>query len=65
LDDLIVGAYQADPNGKSNAGKSYVVFSKTDSTAINFPAFNLPRAPTIKSFKPSPLISPAVETHSN
>jgi hypothetical protein len=26
LDDLIVGAYQADPSGKSNAGKSYVIF---------------------------------------
>jgi hypothetical protein len=38
LDDLIVGAYQADPNGKSNAGKSYVVFGKTDSTAINLSA---------------------------
>jgi hypothetical protein len=35
---LIVGAYQADPNGKSNAGKSYVVFGKTDSTAINLSA---------------------------
>jgi hypothetical protein len=72
LDDLIVGAYQADPNGKSNAGKSYVVFGKTDSTAINLSAIasgtggfvinDLPRAPTIKSFKPSPLTSPAVET---
>jgi hypothetical protein len=35
LDDLIVGAKLADPDSKSNAGKSYVVFGKTDSTAIN------------------------------
>jgi hypothetical protein len=36
LDDLIVGAYGANPNGKSNAGKSYVVFGKKDNTnAIN------------------------------
>jgi hypothetical protein len=28
FDDLIVGAFQADPNGKSNAGSSYVVFGK-------------------------------------
>jgi hypothetical protein len=27
LDDLIVGAYQADSSNKSNAGKSYVVNS--------------------------------------
>jgi hypothetical protein len=26
LDDLIVGAYTANPGGKSKAGKSYVVF---------------------------------------
>jgi hypothetical protein len=26
LDDLIVGAYVADPSSKSNAGKSYVIF---------------------------------------
>ncbi|VVH55782.1 hypothetical protein formerly called flagellar hook-length control protein FliK, partial [uncultured Gammaproteobacteria bacterium] len=32
LDDLIVGARQADPSGKSNAGKSYVVFGKKDNT---------------------------------
>ena len=38
LDDLIVGAYQANPNGKSDAGKSYVIFGKTDSTAINLSA---------------------------
>jgi hypothetical protein len=38
LDDLIVGAYQADPINKSNAGKSYVVFGKQDNTAINLSA---------------------------
>jgi hypothetical protein len=26
LDDLIVGAYSADPSGKSSAGRSYVIF---------------------------------------
>jgi hypothetical protein len=35
LDDLIVGAYQANPNGKLSAGKSYVIFGKTDTNAIN------------------------------
>jgi hypothetical protein len=30
--DLIVGAFQADPSGKSHAGKSYVVFGKKDNT---------------------------------
>ncbi len=35
LDDLIVGAFNADPSGKSNAGKSYVVFGKANSSAIN------------------------------
>jgi hypothetical protein len=28
LDDLIVGAWSADPNSKLNAGKSYIVFGK-------------------------------------
>jgi hypothetical protein len=37
LDDLIVGAYQADPNG-NHSGKSYVVFGKTNSCAINLSA---------------------------
>jgi hypothetical protein len=32
LDDLIVGAYRADPSGKISAGKSYVVFGKKDNT---------------------------------
>jgi hypothetical protein len=35
LDDLIVSADQADPSGKPNAGKSYVIFGKQDNTAIN------------------------------
>ncbi|OJA03332.1 hypothetical protein BGC33_03070, partial [Bathymodiolus thermophilus thioautotrophic gill symbiont] len=35
LDDLIVGAYHADPDNKSNAGKSYVVFGKTNESAVN------------------------------
>jgi hypothetical protein len=33
FDDLIVGAFGADPNGESS-GKSYVVFGKVDSTAV-------------------------------
>jgi hypothetical protein len=35
LDDLIVGSLGADPNNKSHAGKSYVVFGKTDTNAID------------------------------
>jgi hypothetical protein len=35
LDDLIVGVDQAYVNGKQRVGKSYVVFGKIDSTAIN------------------------------
>jgi hypothetical protein len=35
---LIVGAIYADPSGKINAGKSYVIFGKTDNTAINLSA---------------------------
>jgi hypothetical protein len=38
LDDLIVGAFFADPNGKLSAGKSYVVFGKANSSAINLSA---------------------------
>jgi hypothetical protein len=34
LDDLIVGAVYADPNGNSS-GKSYVVFGKANNSAIN------------------------------
>ncbi|MBA5248722.1 MAG: hypothetical protein FE834_04195, partial [Gammaproteobacteria bacterium] len=35
LDDLIVGDYLANPSNKNNAGKSYVIFGKTNTTAIN------------------------------
>jgi hypothetical protein len=31
---LIVGAYKADPNG-NESGKSYVIFGKTDTVAID------------------------------
>ncbi|ASM76015.1 uncharacterized protein VITFI_CDS0236 [Vitreoscilla filiformis] len=34
LDDLIVGAYQSDPNGQSGAGRSYVVFGKTGGSVV-------------------------------
>ena len=35
LDDLIVGAPYAGLSGKSNIGKYYVIFGKTDNTTIN------------------------------
>jgi hypothetical protein len=35
LDDLIVSSYQADPSGKLSAGKSYVVFGKTNGSAVD------------------------------
>jgi hypothetical protein len=28
LDDLIVGAYKADPNSRTDAGSSYVIFGQ-------------------------------------
>ncbi|MBS3823160.1 MAG: FG-GAP repeat protein [Wenzhouxiangellaceae bacterium] len=34
LDDVIVGAHRADPDGNSLAGESYVVFGKADSASI-------------------------------
>jgi hypothetical protein len=40
LDDLIVGAHRANLSGKPDAGKSYVVFGKIDSTAINLYAID-------------------------
>jgi hypothetical protein len=38
IDDLIVGAPYANPDGKLEAGKSYVVFGKGNSSAINLSA---------------------------
>jgi hypothetical protein len=38
LADLIVGAFYADPTGRSNAGKSYVVFGKTGGAAVELSA---------------------------
>ena len=34
LDDLIVGALHADPDGNSYAGESYVVFGKADGAPV-------------------------------
>jgi hypothetical protein len=36
IDDLIIGAYRADPNGKDNAGRSYVVFGSTSGFPSSF-----------------------------
>ncbi len=38
LADLIVGAYRADSGGAIDAGESYVVFGKTDGTAVELSA---------------------------
>jgi hypothetical protein len=38
LVDLIVGAWGSSLGAKLNAGRSYVVFGKTDNTAINLSA---------------------------
>ena len=38
LADLVVGALNADPSAGSNAGRSYVVFGQTGTTAINLSA---------------------------
>jgi hypothetical protein len=35
LDDLIVGADSTDQSGKTNTGKSYVIFGKTNTNAID------------------------------
>ncbi|MBX7157131.1 MAG: integrin alpha [Verrucomicrobiae bacterium] len=36
LDDIIIGAPGADPNGKSSAGQCYVIFGSRESIAQNF-----------------------------
>jgi hypothetical protein len=42
----LTGATYADPSGKSNAGKSYVVFGKADGSAINLSAIAAANNPT-------------------
>ena len=36
FDDILIGAYGADPNGKSGAGETYVVFGKTQDFNSSF-----------------------------
>ena len=38
LADLLIGAHQHDPNGAQNAGRSYVVWGKTSTSALNLSA---------------------------
>ena len=38
IDDLIIGAYQSDPAGGSNAGRSYVVFGKLNNQPVDLSA---------------------------
>jgi len=35
LDDVIIGAYGGDPDGRTDAGESYVVFGKTDGATVD------------------------------
>jgi hypothetical protein len=35
LADLIVGAYRSDPSGRTNAGRSYVIFGQTGGAAVD------------------------------
>ncbi len=36
FDDILIGAYEADPNSNAEAGESYVVFGKNTAFATNF-----------------------------
>lgn len=42
IDDLVIGAWQADPNGEGNEGASYIVFGKTTgfTSSINITTLN-------------------------
>ena len=44
LDDVIVGAFGADPDGDSYAGESYVVFGKADSASVEPRPTSVPAA---------------------
>ena len=54
IDDLIIGAFAADPNGISGAGQSYVLFGQA-STATNQPPWLTPTALPRLKILPSPL----------
>jgi hypothetical protein len=53
LDDLIIGAHHANPSGEKKAAVSCLPNTTYDLASL---------VPTIKSSKPSPLTSPALET---
>jgi len=38
LSDLVVGAFRASPGGRTQAGRAYVVFGKTDTVPVNLSA---------------------------
>jgi hypothetical protein len=61
LDDLIVGAYKADPNG-NESGKSYVIFGKTDTNAIapSNLRVSTPPPPFTRARLPAPVCSSAL-----
>jgi hypothetical protein len=62
LDDLIVGSFLADPSGKLSAGKSYVVFGKANSSAINLSAmpFQSPAVSPLITKPPVGLLASAI-----
>jgi len=63
LDDVIIGADLAHVGENTEAGRSFVVFGKTDGAAVELSAIEFaPTAPTMTSSMPSPFTSPAPET---
>ena len=44
IDDLIIGAPDADPDGRVNAGETYVLFGRNTDQTGNFPALPSPMA---------------------
>jgi hypothetical protein len=59
LDDLIVGAYGANPNG-INSGKSYIIFGKTDTDAIDLQPLLAFSAPPLITKPPIGLLASAL-----
>ena len=49
FDDLIIGAYRADPNGIYNAGQSYVVFGRASTPTNQPPVANADSATTAQN----------------